>query len=94
MSAAKRRLHNATFKAKVAMDALKDEETVAQLASRYGIHPTMIHTWKKVLQEGAAELFEKGKKANKGQEALISELYKQIGQLTVEKYFLSRRLGH
>ncbi|MBF0136740.1 MAG: hypothetical protein HQL65_10900, partial [Magnetococcales bacterium] len=61
MSTAKRRQHNAGFKAKVAMDALKDEEIVAQLVSRYGIYPAMIHTWKKMLQEGAAELFEKGK---------------------------------
>ncbi len=93
MSTAKRRQHNTGFKAKVAMDALKNEETVAHLASRYGIHPAMIHTWKKMLQEGAAELFEKGKKANKVKASLISKLYKQIGQLTVEKDSLSRRLG-
>ncbi len=93
MSTPKRRNHSAQFKAKVAIEAVKEEETVAQLASRHGVHPTMIHTWKRTLQEGARGLFEKGKKAKQDQEVMISELYKQIGQLTVEKDFLSRRLG-
>ena len=92
MGIAKRRQHNPGFKAKVAMEAIKDEETAAQLASRYGIHPAMIRTWKRTLQEGAAGLFGMGKKIDKDQEQLISELYKQIGKLTVEKDFLSRKL--
>jgi len=50
MSTPKRRNHGAKFKAKIAMEAVKEEETVVQLAGRYGIHPTMIHGWKKTLQ--------------------------------------------
>ncbi len=91
MGIAKRRQHNPGF-TRVAMEAIKGEETAAQLASRYGIHPAMIRTWKRTLQEGAAGLFGMAKKIDKDQEQLISELYKQIGKLTVEKDFLSRKL--
>jgi transposase len=93
MSTPKRRNHSAKFKAKVAMEAIKEEQTTAQLASRYDVHPAMIRSWKKMVRDGAGELFDKGKKADKDQESLISELYKQIGQLTVEKDFLSKKLG-
>jgi transposase len=93
MSTSKRRNHSAKFKAKVAMEAIKEEQTVAQLASRYDLHPAMIRSWKRMLQDSAGELFDKGKKTDKDQESLISELYKQIGQLTVEKDFLSKKLG-
>ena len=95
MATTKRRNHSAKFKAKVALEAVKEEETASQLASRYGVHPTMIRNWKKTIQAGAVELFQHGKKEDvtQEQEQLISELYKQIGQLTVEKDFLSRKLG-
>ncbi len=88
----KRRQHNPGFKAKVAIEAIKDEETSAQLASRYGVHPAMIRTWKRTLQEGAVGIFGVGKKIDKDQEQLISELYSKIGKLTVEKDFLARKL--
>lgn len=58
----KRRNHDATFKARVALEALKGERTVTELASAYGVHPTMIHQWKKALLEGAADIFERGSK--------------------------------
>ena len=93
MTIRKRKTHSPAFKAKVALAALKGEETVAQLSSRFGVHPTMIHGWKKALLQNAASVFERGNRANKDQDALVSELYKQIGQLTVEKDFLSRKLG-
>jgi transposase len=93
MSTPKRRNHSAKFKAKVAMEAMKEEQTTAQLASRYDVHPAMIRSWKKMLRDSAGELFDKGRKVDKNQEVLISELYKQIGQLTVEKDFLSKKLG-
>lgn len=56
----KRKQYNPEIKAKVALAALKDERTVADLLSRFGVHPTMIHQWKKALLEGASGVFERG----------------------------------
>ena len=58
----KRKQHSPEFKAKVALEALKGEQTVAAPASRFGVHPTMIHTWKRALLEGASGEFERGGK--------------------------------
>ena len=56
----KRRQHHPEFKAEVALEAQKGEETVSELASRFGVHPTMIHQWKRALLEGALGVFERG----------------------------------
>ena len=58
----KRRNHDAGFKARVALEAVKGERTVSELAAEYGVHPTMIHQWKKALLEGASDIFERGGK--------------------------------
>jgi transposase-like protein len=89
----KRKQHSPQFKAKVALAALQNEKTTAQLASRFNIHPTMISTWKRQLLDNAAELFDKGQKSRKQAEGKIDELYRHIGKLKVERDFLARKLG-
>jgi transposase-like protein len=89
----KRKKHSAEFKAKVALAAIQNEETAAQLSSRFGVHSTMVSAWKRQLLDGSPELFDKGRKSRKQAEALTDELYRQIGQLKVENDFLARKLG-
>jgi transposase len=90
---AKRRDHDAAFKARVALEALKGEKTAAELATTYGVHPTMIHQWKKALLDGAADIFERGtKKSVEIDEAAVRELHAKIGELAVANDFLSRKL--
>ena len=89
----KRKQYSSEFKAKVALAALKNEETVAQLAARYEVHPTMIHTWKRNLLEGAADIFDKGRKREQQSDAKVDELYRHIGKLKVERDFLSKKLS-
>ena len=89
----KRKQHSAQFKAKVALAALQNEETTAQLAARFNIHPTMISTWKLKLAQSAADLFDKNHKSRNQAETQTDELYRQIGQLKVENDFLARKVG-
>ncbi len=87
-----RKKHNAAFKAKVALAAVKGDRTVAELASAFGVHPNQIYNWKKQLLDSAASVFEGGGAATEGtaSEAQVDVLYRQIGQLKVENDFLAR----
>jgi len=89
----KRKQYKPEFKAKVALAALKNEETIAELSKRFGVHPTMISNWKKSLLDGVADIFEKGKKVKKEPETPVDDLYREIGKLKVERDFLSRKLN-
>ena len=91
----KRRNHDAGFKARVALEAVKGERTVSELAAEYGVHPTMIHQWKKALLEGAAGIFERGGQAAATAEIVeetVRDLHAKIGELAVANDFLSRKL--
>ena len=105
----KRRNHDAGFKYEegqktirgivfptigVALEAVKGERTVSELAAEYGVHPTMIHQWKKALLDGAADIFERGgrKPVAEVDEETVRSLHAKIGELAVANDFLSRKL--
>lgn len=88
-----RKKHSAEFKAKVALAAIREEGTLAELSAKYGVHANQIQKWKKTLLDGIASVFEKGGDKGNTTEGEVSELYKKIGELTVERDFLSRVLG-
>jgi transposase len=92
MSKKTRRL-DAGLKAKVALEVLRNEVTVAELAAKYQLHPNQIYAWKKQLLDGAAAVFSGGTDKEASREAEVAELYAKIGELTVERDFLSRRSG-
>jgi transposase len=91
MSKRPRRNHSAAFKAKVALEAVKEKQTLVELSERFQIHPNQITEWKKQLLEKAPEVFEKGQK--NPNEPDIKELHAKIGQLTMENDFLGVALG-
>jgi putative transposase len=80
------------FKAKVALEAVKGEKTLAEIASHYGVHPHQVTQWKKRLLEGLPQLFsQKRDRSLQAQEELIDELYRQIGQLKVELDWVKKK---
>ena len=87
MSKKTRRRFDAQLKAKVALEALRDEATIADLVAKYQLHPNQIYAWKKQLLEGAATVFAGGNGKQASREVEVTELYTKIGQLTVERDF-------
>jgi transposase len=88
----KRKQYAAGFKAQVALSALKEDRTVNELASKFDVHPTLIHGWKKQLVAGAENIFADGAKAASADgEAVQRELYEQIGRLKMELEWLKKK---
>jgi transposase-like protein len=89
-----RRVHPPAFKAKVALEAIKEQKTIAELSSMYGIHSTQITKWKKKALEGLNQIFSDGFSIQqKNNDSLTQELYQQIGRLKVEVDFLKKKMG-
>ena len=89
----KRNQFSGAFKAKVALNAIKGEKTLSELASLHEVHPNQIRQWKKKVMDELPHLFSrKREKTDRDQEALIDELYKQIGQLKVELDWLKKKI--
>lgn len=89
----KRRFSTA-FKAKVVVEAIKEEETIGQIASRYSVHPTQVKQWRNAVLDSLPVLFEKHQGDElKQKDELIEQLYKKIGQREIELDWLKKKIG-
>ena len=90
-----RKNHSASYKAKVALEAIRGQRTIAEIAQIFSVHPSQIAIWKKHLSENAQGLFERGavQKTERAQEQLRDTLYQEIGQLKVELDWLKKKSG-
>ncbi len=89
----KRRNFTSDFKAKVALEALRGDRTIQEIAARHKIHPNQVSTWKRQAMDGLGEVFSNGgDQARRDHDAEVHDLHAKIGQLTVERDFLARGL--
>lgn len=87
-----RKSYDKKFKAKVALEAIREEQTLQELSQKYDVHPNQIGQWKKQLTDGAADVFERSKKRlEENTDSKENELYQNIGQLKVENDFLKKK---
>jgi transposase len=93
MSKRTRNRYSAEFKAKVALDAIKGELTISQLVAKYGVHQTMINSWKKQAIDKLPTTFEQKSDVAKTPDAEVEKLHAKIGQLVVERDFLAKAFG-
>ena len=89
----KRKQYPKEFKARIALEALKEKKTIAELSSEYEVHSNMISKWKKQLQDNMGQIFTHKKDQEPSDKELIEQLYKQIGQSQVEINWLKKKLG-
>ena len=92
--ATKRKKYSEKLKFKIALEAAKELETINEIASRYGVHPSQVKSWKKqLLEEGDAIFVRKSPKSKQKDEQLITELYEQIGRLNMDLAWLKKKSG-
>jgi transposase-like protein len=91
----KRREYSAQFKFRVAVEALREQKTINELASEHQVHPTLVRDWKRLLLTSGASVFERGQKApaQKENEVPEAELYEQIGRLKMELEWVKKKAG-
>ena len=91
MGTKKRKYHSGALKSKVALEALKEQETINQIASRYEIHPNLVTQWKRQLLESLPDCFSRKRRKGSEEETIQNELYQQIGKLKVQNDWLKKK---
>jgi putative transposase len=92
--AGKRKQYSSKFEKQVAVESLKEQKTISELASEYGVHPNQISNWRKQLMEGAEEIFSRKRKENRvDTEGKEAKLYEEIGRLKIELDWLKKKSG-